>query len=58
MEKRKKVMHTYDTNVDMKWSMDYRVRATSVGEARAKIWKRFCKHPPKKCFDFLVGRKD
>lgn len=51
-------MHTYDTNVDMKWSMDYRVRATSVGEARAKIWKRFCKHPPKKCFDFLVGRKD
>lgn len=57
-KKRKLKIKHYTVNVDMKWSNDYIVKAKTEGEARRKVWEKFKKNPPKKCFELLADRTD
>lgn len=45
---------TYSVNIDMKWSQDYMVRATTIAEAKKIAWERFKKNPPKGLFELLA----
>jgi hypothetical protein len=52
----KKEKKNYDVNIDMKWSMDYTVKANSMAEAKKIAWERFKNNPPKSCFEILADR--
>lgn len=45
---------TYSVNIDMKWSHDSTVRASTLAEAKKIAWERFKKHPPKGLFELLA----
>lgn len=49
---------TYTVNIDMKWSIDYIVEASSQAEAQQKAWEKFKKKPPKKLFELMVANTD
>jgi hypothetical protein len=51
-----KKVKDYVVNVDMKYSMEYRVKAKTAGEARKKIWRKFINRPPSRCFDIMVDK--
>lgn len=54
MEKKK----NYTVNIDMKWSIDYNIKASSIAEARKLAWERFKKNPPKKLFELSADKND
>ena len=43
-------MKDYTVNIDMTWSQDYKVKASTAEEARKKAWDKFKANPPKKDF--------
>lgn len=49
---------TYKVNVDMKYSMDYEIKASSQAEAKRKAWEKFKKRPQKKLFELLADKVD
>lgn len=52
-----KIKKEYSVNIDMKWSMDYEVKACSESEAKRIAWEKFKKNLPKKNFEILADRK-
>ena len=52
-----KIKKEYLVNVDMRWSMDYEVKACSETEAKRLAWEKFKKNPPKKCFEISADKK-
>lgn len=44
----------YVVNVDMKWSKDFKIQATSKAEAKRIAWDKFNKSIPKKLFELSV----
>lgn len=52
-----KKQKTYSVNIDMKWSQDYVIKATSMTEAKKKAWEKFKKNPPKKIFEILASKE-
>ena len=36
--KKNKAKKTYEVNIDMKWSKDYKIKATSAAEAKRIAW--------------------
>lgn len=49
---------TYSVSIDMKWSEEYTVQATTAAEAKRIAWERFKKNPPKKLFELLADREN
>lgn len=45
---------TYSVNIDMKWSKECKVRATTAAEAKKIAWERFKKNPSKGLFELLA----
>lgn len=54
----KKEKENYNVNIDMKWSMDYTVKANSMAEAKKIAWEKFKNNPPKSCFEILADREE
>lgn len=52
-----KIKKEYLVNVDMRWSIDYEVKACSETEAKRLAWEKFKKNLPKKCFEILADKK-
>ena len=52
-----KIKKEYSVNVDMRWSMDYEIKACSETEAKRLAWEKFKKNPPKKCFEISADIK-
>lgn len=52
--KKKRPVKDYVVNVDMKYSIDYRVKARTVGEAREKAWKKHINRPPRRIYDLMA----
>ena len=53
-----KIKKEYLVNVDMRWSINYEVKACSETEAKRLAWEKFKKNLPKKCFEILEDRKE
>ena len=54
---RKKLSKTYRVNIDMRWSKDIVVKATSAAEAKRKAWDIFKKRPARNLFGLLADRE-
>lgn len=44
----------YTVNIDMEWSKDYKIKATTKSEAKKIAWERFKKSIPKDLFELSV----
>lgn len=48
---------TYEVNIDMKWSKDYKIKATSAAEAKRIAWEKFKSNPGKSLFEILAEKE-
>lgn len=55
--KRKKPIKDYVVNVDMKYSIDYHVKARTAGEAKKKAWNKHINRPPRKLYDLMADTR-
>ena len=56
--KKNKAKKTYEVNIDMKWSKDYKIKATSAAEAKRIAWEKFKRNPGKSLFEILAEKEE